>query len=129
MLQPRDLHRPRPSSSSWWWPAFGLGGGVALFLLRRSPDHATTVLDASAAAAGLVGVPPGIVAQTDQEPAPDGPLTPEPPPPELSVEAHRGVLREATAWAAEAIPLFECSDPDITTAYYYRWRLFWLHVV
>ena len=33
----------------------------------------------------------------------------------LSAEAHRGVLREATAWAAVEVPLFECSDVDITT--------------
>ena len=29
---------------------------------------------------------------------------------------------------AAEVPLFECSDVDITTAYYYRWRVFWLHL-
>ena len=67
----------------------------------------------------------------------------QPPPEPLSVDSHRGVLREATAWARgdaqskvsrpghlndETFPLFECSDADITTAYYYRWRLFWMHL-
>ena len=32
------------------------------------------------------------------------------------------------SFAARTAPLFECSSADITTAYYYRWRVFHLHL-
>ena len=27
-------------------------------------------------------------------------------------------------WASENVPFFECSDEDITTAYFYRWQVY-----
>lgn len=48
--------------------------------------------------------------------------------PEPDWRAHRHTLRGAYKWAANNVPYFECSDPDISLAYYYRWRLFWLHL-
>ena len=74
------------------------------------------------------GAVPTELGDGGQAAAPSRPAARRPPAEALSAEAHRGVLREATAWAAAAVPLFECSDADITTAYYYRWRVFWLHL-
>ena len=50
------------------------------------------------------------------------------PPPTIDLEPHRGLLREEFEWVASNVPHFECSDSEITTAYWYRWRLFKLHV-
>ena len=74
------------------------------------------------------GAAPTELGDGGQAAAPSRPAARRPPAEALSAEAHRGVLREATAWAAAEVPLFECSDADITTAYYYRWRVFWLHL-
>ena len=41
---------------------------------------------------------------------------------------HRDVLGAAYEWATLNAPFFECSDPDISLAYYYRLRVFWLHL-
>ena len=49
-------------------------------------------------------------------------------PPRLVAAAYNSTLLEAASWAATTIPLFECSDEDITRTYYYRWRLFFLHL-
>ena len=150
-LQPRDLHRPRPASSCRCsligLGAVGLLCGIALLLSGRSPldgppgwlaPTATVPACATlrACMAALAGAPPaerGVAAPTElgdrgQAVAPSRPAARRPPAEALSAEAHRGVLREATAWAAAEVPLFECSDADITTAYYYRWRVFWLHL-
>jgi len=32
------------------------------------------------------------------------------------------------AWAEQTVPRFVCSDDDVTTTYWYRWRLFHLHM-
>ena len=37
-------------------------------------------------------------------------------------------LDAAYAWASATMPYFECSDADITSAYFYRLRVLWLHV-
>lgn len=37
-------------------------------------------------------------------------------------------LGSAFEWVRKSAPWFECSDADITRAYYYRWRVFWLHL-
>ena len=137
-LQPRDLHRPRPASSlscrcSWVGIGVGLFCGLVLLLSRRSPlDGPPTTRLASTAAvptcvtlrtcmAALAGAAPSV-------PAARGGHVLQPPPEPLSADSHRDTLREATAWAASEVPLFECSDADITTTYYYRWRVFWLHL-
>ena len=39
------------------------------------------------------------------------------------------MLNDSASWAAESVPAFDCSDADITLAYWYRWRLFHLHMV
>ena len=135
--------------------AVGLLCGIALLLSGRSPldgppgslaPTATVPACATlrACMAALAGAAPakrggaapgkqGGAAPTErgdrgQAVAPSRPAARRPPAEALSAEAHRGVLREATAWAAAEVPLFECSDADITTAYYYRWRVFWLHL-
>ena len=43
-------------------------------------------------------------------------------------EFHRHVLGDAFVWARQTVPFFESSDEDVTQAYYYRWRLFWMHL-
>ena len=135
--------------------AVGLLCGIALLLSGRSPldgppgwlaPTATVPACATlrACMAALAGAAPaerggaapgerGSAAPTElgdggQAAAPSRPAARRPPAEALSAEAHRGVLREATAWAAAEVPLFKCSDADITTAYYYRWRVFWLHL-
>jgi len=135
--------------------AVGLLCAIALLLSGRSPldgppgwlaPTATVPACATlrACMAALAGAAPaerggaapgerGSAAPTElgdggQAAAPSRPAARRPPAEALSAEAHRGVLREATAWAAAEVPLFECSDADITTAYYYRWRVFWLHL-
>ena len=32
-------------------------------------------------------------------------------------------------WAAGNVPFFECSDPDITAAYYFRWKTYKSHII
>ena len=135
--------------------AVGLLCAIALLLSGRSPldgppgwlaPTATVPACATlrACMAALAGAAPaerggaapgerGSAAPTElgdggQAAAPSRPAARRPPAEALSAEAHRGVLREATAWAAAEVPLFECSDADIATAYYYRWRVFWLHL-
>lgn len=50
------------------------------------------------------------------------------PAPEPQWQAHAEFLGDAFNWVASHAPWFECSDEDITTTYYYRWRLVWLHI-
>ncbi|MEC7231370.1 MAG: hypothetical protein VXW31_00360, partial [Planctomycetota bacterium] len=38
------------------------------------------------------------------------------------------ILNESSAWAQETVPHFECDDKDVTSTYWYRWRLFHLHM-
>ena len=38
------------------------------------------------------------------------------------------MLNESLAWVEENAPHFECSDEDVTLTYWYRWRLFHLHM-
>ena len=49
-------------------------------------------------------------------------------PPRPDWSNRRAVLQQAFQWARRWVPYFECADADITTAYYYRWRVFWLHL-
>ena len=38
------------------------------------------------------------------------------------------LLGSDAAWAVSNIPFFECSDPDLTSAYYFRWRTYHRHI-
>ena len=38
------------------------------------------------------------------------------------------MLNESLPWAQTSVPAFECSDDDVTLTYWYRWRLFHLHM-
>lgn len=130
--QPRDLHRPRPASSLWCrcsWAGVSVGFlcGIALLFSRRSPLNGSTMPACSTlrtCITVLAGAVPDVPTARGEASAPTRPALRRPPPEPLSAEAHRGTLREATAWAAAEVPLFECSDEDITTTYYYpgRWR-------
>ncbi|KAK3248659.1 hypothetical protein CYMTET_41884 [Cymbomonas tetramitiformis] len=61
----------------------------------------------------------------DREPSP----TTSSLPPEIHVESYRALLNESFDWVVANAPHFECSDEDVTQAYWYRWRLFKLHTV
>ena len=41
----------------------------------------------------------------------------------MSMEPHRVTLGKAFDWASAHVPHFECSDDDITQAYWYRWMV------
>lgn len=57
----------------------------------------------------------------------DGP-PPRRPSAALLTETRSAWLGDAARWARRAVPLFECSERSVERAYYYRWRLFWLHL-
>jgi hypothetical protein len=42
------------------------------------------------------------------------------PPPVVNIEEYRGVLRGEFEWVRDNVPHFECSDGEITMAYWYR---------
>lgn len=48
--------------------------------------------------------------------------------PVVSLAPFRWILNESEAWVAAQTPHFECEDADITQAYWYRWRLFHMHM-
>lgn len=50
------------------------------------------------------------------------------PPPTIRPARWRHVLNESLQWAEASVPAFECSDADVTLTYWYRWRLFHLHM-
>ena len=140
-LQPRDLHLPRPARNLWCrcsWAGVGVGLLCGIALLFSWPLDGPTWLASTAAVpacatlrtcmAALAGAAPVVPTARGKATAPTRPALRRPPPEPLSAEAHRSTLREATAWATAEVPLFECSDADITTTYYYRWRVFWLHL-
>ena len=75
-----------------------------------------------------------------QPPPPHPPLPPSPPPPpakspplgpppDIKLKPFANILNESHNWVRESVPHFECSDADITKAYWYRWRLFHMHMV
>jgi len=49
-------------------------------------------------------------------------------PPSVDLEMYLHELGASHEWAAENVPYFECNDADVTRAYWYRWRLFHMHV-
>ena len=134
--QPRDLHRPRSFGCLQYLGGCVLGSVVGLLLFR--PHQAPVVVHEVRRAFSH--------RHSSAEPRPPTPTTGStsmhavpgeasglsdssvPPPPAVTADAYSDRLRDATSWAAGAVPLFECSDPDVTAAYYYRWRLFWLHL-
>ena len=50
------------------------------------------------------------------------------PPPTIDPARWKHVLNESLQWADTSVPAFECSDDDVTLTYWYRWRLFHLHM-
>ena len=50
------------------------------------------------------------------------------PPPTIEPARWKHVLNESLQWAETSVPAFECSDDDVTLTYWYRWRLFHLHM-
>ena len=48
--------------------------------------------------------------------------------PVVELTPFRGMLGPAADWASTNVPRFESSDGDLTTAYYYRWQVFWRHL-
>ena len=119
--QPRDLHRPRSFGCLQYLGSCLLGGVVGLLLFR--PHQAPVVVHEVRRAFSEHR-------HSSAEPRPPTPTTMHavqgeasglsdssvPPPPAVTADAYSDMLRDATSWAAEAVPLFECSDPDVTAA-------------
>ena len=83
------------------------------------------------------GMPTTAGSLSSGSPSPPSPPPPPPPPPAppplgpaptVAVRPFGWVLNESMAWAQETVPHFECDDKDVTIAYWYRWRLFHLHM-
>ena len=77
--------------------------------------------------------PPPPPSLSPPPPPPPPPPSPPPPrkvgrPPSIPLGPYAGILNESRSWVQQAVPRFECADADITTAYWYRWRLFHLHM-
>jgi hypothetical protein len=72
------------------------------------------------------------VPRNNDSPPPPPPSPPPPPPslppPTIELAPYANILNESQSWVRESVPHFECADGDITTAYWYRWRLFHLHM-
>lgn len=51
-----------------------------------------------------------------------------PSPPDIDARRWKHILNESLDWSVAAVPLFEAEDDDVTTTYWYRWRLFHLHL-
>ncbi len=49
-------------------------------------------------------------------------------PPPIATDRSSNVLNESRGWVDEHCPRFESADADLDLAYYYRWRLFHLHL-
>ena len=47
---------------------------------------------------------------------------------ELSMQRFSHILNQSLSWVRDTVPLFECDDSDITMSYWYRWRLFNMHM-
>ena len=50
-------------------------------------------------------------------------------PPAVRVADFKSVVNDSLDWVEQQAPHFECEDEDITATYWYRWRLFRLHMV
>ena len=61
-------------------------------------------------------------------PPPPPPVRKLGPPPRVDPSKWKHVLNESLAWVEETVPHFECADADVTLTYWYRWRLFHLHM-
>ena len=48
--------------------------------------------------------------------------------PAIALGEWKHILNESFDWVEKTVPHFICSDADITTTYWYRWRLFHLHM-
>ena len=51
------------------------------------------------------------------------------PPPTISLLTYKSIINESLPWIEGSVPHFECDDVDVTQTYWYRWRLFHLHMV
>ena len=49
-------------------------------------------------------------------------------PPPIATDRWSNVLNESRGWVEEHCPRFESAESDLDLAYYYRWRLFHLHL-
>ena len=50
-------------------------------------------------------------------------------PPAIRVANFKSIVNDSLDWIEQQAPHFECEDEDITATYWYRWRLFRLHMV
>ena len=108
-----------PSPPAPQWRRVGSGPGAAA--------RAEAQLQPEAAARSAASIQPALAPRLG-------------PPPTIEPARWKHVLNESLLWAEVAnpnpnpnpnqtsVPAFECSDDDVTLTYWYRWRLFHLHM-
>ena len=115
-----------------------LGVGLGYGLARRRPPAASNP-SPPAPQWRRVGSGPGAAARAEAQLQPEAAarsaastqpaLAPRlGPPPTIDPARWKHVLNESLPWAQTSVPAFECSDDDVTLTYWYRWRLFHLHM-
>ena len=115
-----------------------LGVGLGYGLARRRPPAASSP-SPPAPQWRRVGSGPGAAARAEAQLQPEAAarsaastqpaLAPRlGPPPTIDPARWKHVLNESLPWAQTSVPAFECSDDDVTLTYWYRWRLFHLHM-
>ena len=108
------VHPTAPADASWTKLAACAGLGLTLGYLVFTPG------------AGALARP------SPRSLPPAASLSPSPPPlgppPAISLLQYKSILYESLPWVEETAPHFECDDADVTTTFWYRWRLFHLHM-
>jgi hypothetical protein len=105
--------------------------GLFLGMLSVDSEAETVAVVHATAAQPDAEVQPDAEPPPQQQPAAASSSACRPASPQLprfDAAPYRRMLGGAAAWAEANVPLFECSDADVTQAYYYRWQLFWRHL-
>lgn len=128
LLHSSARRRP-PPTSRYAWPLLVCTAALAAASLLLSPrplPFSLRALRARFASLQLIGpaapAPPPSAAFMEPTAPPPLPL------PSIPLSPWRHILNESLRWAEMTVPRFVCSDDEITKSYWYRWRLFHLHM-
>ena len=121
--------------------ASALSAGVLVRFVVSPPDQPAQkgdywqLVQSQIAALAKLGPPTPLASPPPPPPLPSPSPPPPPPPfppalpaPLITLGAWSHILNESLSWAEQTVPRFICSDADVTTTYWYRWRLFNLHM-